>query len=173
MNIIPEDIIKLLPQIHQVPKQSLRFLVDRLDDPDHKPSVTCPLYGESLYAMWCAEERMPVRLRRLYYRELLAPAYRFDESNGNCLGSDAYEWTLIHPRAEDRARAFVKTHALAKLCEIYDAGGEHEVLDQFREEFSTAAAEAGADRELDHDPEQWQEDRFAELFGPLREGYKP
>jgi hypothetical protein len=139
----------------------LRKLVEYLVDPDHKPEETGPLYHTSEYAMWCAEERMPEHLRRLYFRELV----------GNCLPQAAYEWMSIHPGAVVRARAFVRTHVIARLCETYDAGGEHPHLEKLREDFSIAAAEEGADR--DFDLEDWEEDKFEDLFAPLRENYKP
>jgi hypothetical protein len=116
-----------------------------------------------------------VGLRRLYYRELLRPASRFDDSNGGCLGADAYEWTVVHPKAEERARAFVATHAIAKLAELYDDGqiGENRWLLTLDDDFGVEAAENGCDREPDFDREAWTEKKFEELFAPLREGYRP
>jgi hypothetical protein len=149
----------------------LRKLVEYLVDPDQKPEDTGPLYHTSDYAMWCAEERMPERLRRLYSRELVGDCARFDKSFGNYLPQATYEWALIHPGT--RTKAFARTHVIARLCEIYDAGGEHPHLEKLREDFSIAAAEEGVDRELDFNLEDWEEKKFDELFAPLREGYKP
>lgn len=174
METIPTDyLLDLLPRIYSLNDADLRMAVDKFLDPDHPTFPTCPRYDSSLYAMWCAEERLPVAYRRLYHRELIGPAIRFDISNGNCLDYDAYEWTLIHPEAVDRAHAYVRTHILARLAEFYDAGDDHVMLDYLRENAAIEAAETGADREGDFDLELFYESFFDYLFAPLREGYKP
>lgn len=174
MQELPTDyLIHLLPRLHSLEGEPLRAAVEHFQDPAHPVFATGPRYTESLYAMWCAEERMPVAYRRLYYRELHGPTARFDASNGYCLGADAYEWTLIHPKAVERARAYVRTCILARLAEFYDAGEDHEMLDYLRDEANIEAAESGADREGDFDLELHEEQYFEALFAPLREGYKP
>ena len=132
-----------------------------------------PAIRERLDVAWLVEERLPVELRRLYYRELYGPASRFDESNGNCLGSDAYEWTLIHPTATERARALCATYLIAMIKQLYDEGVDHPILDHLRDRFSDQASEAGCTYEVDHDQETWNEKHFDALFAPLEEGYKP
>lgn len=132
-----------------------------------------PELKERLHYLWLVEERLPVELRRLYYRELYGPASRFDENNGNCLGSDAYEWTLIHPTAKERARALCATYLIAMTKQLYDEGVDHPILDHLRDQFSDQASEAGCNYEPDHDHEDWNEKHFDQLFAPLEEGYKP
>lgn len=172
---LTDPLLPLLPRVHALQGWELRNAVEQFDDPSRPPSGVGPLYDESLYAMWCAEGRMPHSLRRLYYRELCGPAARFDASNGSCLGSDAYEWTLIHPEAKDRARAFVRTHIIARLAELYDDGQlvDHPILLGLQDEFVVVAAELGRAHEPDFDHEAWIEQNFEELFAPLREGYRP
>lgn len=123
--------------------------------------------------LWVIEEQLPVELRRLYYRELYGPASRFDENNGNCLGADAYEWTLIHPSAKERARALCSTYLIAMIKQLYDEGVDHPILDHLRDQFGDQASEAGCNYEPDHDREDWNEKHFDELFAPLEVGYKP
>lgn len=174
MQALPTDyLLPLLPRLYSLEGEPLRAAVEQLQYPSHPVVSTGPLYTGSLYAMWCVEERMPVAYRRLYYRELHGPATRFDASNGNCLGADAYEWTLIHPKAVERARAYVRTCILARLAEFYDAGEDHEMLEHLRDEAKIEAAESGADREGGFDLELYEERYFEELFAPLREGYRP
>lgn len=132
-----------------------------------------PRSDDYFNVLWQIEEELPVHLRRLYYRELLGKATRFDENNGNCLGSDAYEWTIIHPSAKDRAKALASTYLIAMLKLCYDEGADVPTLDGLRDTFSDQASEAGCGYELDHDSEDYAEKRFAELFAPLEVGYKP
>lgn len=132
-----------------------------------------PPTSKQHYHLWVIEEQLPVELRRLYYRELYGPASRFDANNGNCLGADAYEWTLIHPTAKDRARALCATYLIAMIKQLYDEGVDHPILDHLRDQFSDQASEAGCNYEPDHDHEDWNEKSFDELFAPLEEGYKP
>lgn len=132
-----------------------------------------PDFSEELTELWFIEEELPAEFRRLYYRELCGTARRFDENNGHCLGADAYEWTLIHPSAKERARALCATYLIAMIKQLYDEGVDHSILDHLRDLFSDQASEAGCNYEVDHDQETWNEKRFDELFAPLEEGYKP
>jgi len=163
----PKDLTSLYPDIYRLKFHELRDAIEALA----RTPGFLPLYRLSavLEAMWLYEEKMPESLRRLYYRELYGPATRFDASNGNVLDAAAYEWTIVHPTGIDRMRAFVSTHLIARLMEIYDAGEhEHPVLERLTEEFGIAAAEYGADREACFDSEAWTEGKFEELFKPLR-----
>lgn len=169
MITLPDDLVDLYPDLWKLEGIALRHAVDQLLDPETESFATCPLYELSLFAMWDAECKLPVRLRRLYYRELLGPARRFDADHGNCLGDDAYEWTLVHASAEERAKAFVATHLIAKLKQLYDDGTEHRVILGLAELYRDQASEAGCGYEPDHDWEAWEEGCFAELFAPLND----
>ena len=132
----------------------------------------CPPASKRLHHLWVIEEQLPVELRRLYYHELLRPASAADDVCGG-IGNAAYEWSMIHPAAKERARALCATYLIAMIKQLYDEGVDHYILDLLRSQFSDQASEAGCNYEPDHDQEAWDEKRFAELFAPLEEGYKP
>ncbi len=138
-------------------------------------AIDLPPYTTDPQVMWDAEERMPVALRRLYYRSLLQPAFDFDEGNGNCLGADAYEWTVVHPKTQARARAFVSTHIIAALQELYtrSPNSDHPALEFLRGEFAAKAIAEGIGTKGYFDAEEWEREQFDDLFAPLKEGYKP
>jgi hypothetical protein len=173
---LPHSVLMVAPYHHlwRLDEQELFVLLYELHHLVTGNGLGCyPELKERLHHLWVIEEQMPVELRRLYYRELYGPASRFDENNGNCLGSDAYEWCLIHPTAKERARALCATYLIAMIKQLYDEGVDHPILDHLRDQFSDQASEAGATMELDHDPCDWVEKSFNQLFEPLGEGYRP